>query len=85
VREDSGGQVYFATPVGIQVCLPNGRVAEILNAPEPEAVGTISSLAFAPGNPALLYVVENGKLYRRPVKVTPAVVWAPNKPPKPTL
>ncbi len=85
VREDSGGQVYFATPVGIQVCLPNGRVAEILNAPEPEAFGTISSIAFAAGSPASLYVVENGELYRRPVKVTPAVVWAPNKPPKPTL
>ena len=85
VREDSEGQVYFATPLGIQVCMPNGRVEEILNAPEPEALGTISSLAFAVGNPAWLYVVEGGKLYRRPVKVMPAVVWAPNKPPKPTL
>jgi len=45
VREDSEGQVYFATPLGIQVCMPNGRVEEILNAPEPEALGTISSLA----------------------------------------
>ncbi|MDE3149163.1 MAG: SMP-30/gluconolactonase/LRE family protein [Acidobacteriota bacterium] len=85
VREDSEGQIYFATPLGIQVCMPNGRVEEILNAPEPEALGTISGLAFAVGNPAWLYVVEGGKLYRRPVKVMPAVVWAPNKPPKPTL
>jgi len=43
------------------------------------------SLALAVGDPAWLYVVEGGKLYRRPVKVMPAVVWAPNKPPKPTL
>ena len=85
VREDSEGQIYFATPLGIQVCMPNGRVEEILNAPEPEALGTISSLALAVGDPAWLYVVEGGKLYRRPVKVMPAVVWAPNKPPKPTL
>jgi len=85
VREDSEGQVYFATPLGIQVCMPNGRVEEILSAPEPEALGTISSLALAVGDPAWLYVVEGGKLYRRPVKVMPAVVWAPNKPPKPTL
>jgi gluconolactonase len=83
VREDSTGQVYFATPQGIQVCMPNGRVEEILNAPKPG--GAIASLTFAAGNPAWLYVVEEGKIYRRPVKVTPALVWAPNKPPRPTL
>lgn len=83
VREDSIGQVYFATPQGIQVCLPNGRVEMILNAPQPS--GAITGLAFAAGNPAWLYVVEDGRIYRRPVKVMPAVVWAPNKPPKPTL
>ncbi len=83
VREDSTGQVYFATPTGIQVCLPNGRVEMILNAPKP--AGAIESLTFAAGNPASLYVVEDGKIYRRPVKVTPALVWAPNKPPRPTL
>lgn len=83
VREDSTGQVYFATPLGIQVCMPNGRVEEILNAPKPG--GWVTSIEFAAGNPAWLYVVEEGKLYRRPVKVTPALVWAPNKPPKPTL
>ncbi len=31
--EDSSGQVYFATPVGIQMCEANGRSAAILNAP----------------------------------------------------
>jgi gluconolactonase len=83
VREDSTGQVYFATPIGIQVCMPNGRVEMILNPPHP--AGAIASLSFAAGNPALLYVVEDGKIYRRPVKVMPALVWAPNKPPRPTL
>ncbi|MGH9590125.1 MAG: alpha/beta hydrolase-fold protein [Terracidiphilus sp.] len=83
VREDSTGQVYFATPLGIQVSMPNGRVEEILNAPKP--VGAISSLAFAPGKLAWLYVVQEGKLYRRPVKVTPALIWSPSKPPRPTL
>ncbi|HEX8712594.1 MAG TPA: alpha/beta hydrolase-fold protein [Terracidiphilus sp.] len=83
VREDSTGQVYFATPLGIQVCMPNGRVEEILNAPKPG--GAIRALTFAAGNPAWLYVVEHGRIYRRQVKVTPALVWAPNKPPKPTL
>jgi len=83
VREDFTGQVYFATPRGIRVCLPNGRVEMILNAPKPG--GAIDNLAFATGNPAWLYVVEDGRLYRRPMKVKPALVWAPNKPPRPTL
>ena len=30
---DATGQVYFATPAGIQICEPNGRVAAILNVP----------------------------------------------------
>jgi gluconolactonase len=83
VREDSTGQVYFATPLGIQVCMPNGRVEMILNPPHP--AGEVASLSFAAGNPAWLYVVEGGKIYRRPMKVKPALVWAPNKPPRPTL
>ncbi|HUB00232.1 MAG TPA: alpha/beta hydrolase-fold protein [Terracidiphilus sp.] len=82
LREDSTGQVYFATPLGIQVSMPNGRVEEILNSPHP---GPIAALTFAAGNPSFLYVVEDGKIYRRPVKVTPAEIWAPNKPSKPTL
>lgn len=43
VAEDSIGQVYFATALGIQVCEANGRVAQILNSPEH---GSIANLAF---------------------------------------
>jgi gluconolactonase len=82
VIEDSAGQVYFATPVGIQFCEANGRVAGILNPPEP---GAISDLAFAGKNLDWLYVAEGGKLFRRSVKVTGAAVGAPAKPPKPPL
>jgi gluconolactonase len=82
VREDTSGQIYFATPLGIQVCMPNGRVEEILNAPQP---GALSSLSFATGNPEWLYVVEFDRIYRRPVKVTGAHAWTVLKPPKPTL
>ena len=32
---DSIGQVYFASALGIQMCEANGRVAAILNSPEP--------------------------------------------------
>lgn len=90
VQQDAGGASYFATPEGIQVCEPSGRVIEILNAPEPgPQADELSSIAFAgagaePGS-TWLYAVEAGKLYRRPVKVTYAGVWAPQKPPKPLL
>lgn len=86
VATDAGGTAYFATPAGIQVCEPSSRVIEILSAPQPEAVGgQITALAFAGANPAWLYAVQDKKLYRRPVKVAYAPVWAPVKPPKPLL
>jgi gluconolactonase len=82
VAEDSIGQIYFATPLGIQVCEANGRVAQILNPPEH---GTITSLAFGGKDLNYLYVTEEGKLFRRPVKVTGTPAWSPVKPPKPPL
>jgi gluconolactonase len=82
VAEDSIGQVYFATPLGIQVCEANGRVAMILNAPE---IGAVSNLVFAGKDLNWLYVAEGGHLFRRPVKVTGAASWAPIKLPKPPL
>ncbi|MGA9800070.1 MAG: alpha/beta hydrolase-fold protein [Terriglobales bacterium] len=78
VVEDSAGQVYFATPIGVQYCEANGRVAGILNPPEH---GAITDLVFAGRNSDWLYVAENGKLFRRPVKVTGTWVDAPVKPP----
>jgi sugar lactone lactonase YvrE len=80
--EDSNGQVYFATPLGIQVCEANGRVSQILNPPEP---GGITNLTFAGSDMNWLYITEDGKLFRRPVKVTGAKTWEPSKPPTPPL
>jgi sugar lactone lactonase YvrE len=82
VTEDSIGQVYFATAVGIQVCEANGRVAQILNPPER---GRITSIAFGGRDLNWLYAAEGGKLFRRPVKVKGVAAWAPEKPPKPPL
>jgi gluconolactonase len=82
--EDVNGMVYFATQLGIQISMQNGRVAEILNPPVPGA--PITGITFAgAGDASWLYVAENGKLYRRPVKVTGANAWTVVKPPKPTL
>jgi sugar lactone lactonase YvrE len=82
VTEDSIGQVYFATPLGIQVCEANGRVAQILNPPEH---GSISSIAFAGKDLNWLYVAEGGRLFRRPVKVKGVAAGTRIKLPKPPL
>ena len=86
VATDASGAAYFATPGRIQISEPSGRVIEILNAPEPgPEADNLSGIAFAGTGPTWLYVVEGMKLYRRPVKVPYAPVWAPVKPPKPLL
>jgi sugar lactone lactonase YvrE len=79
VVEDSIGQVYFATPLGIQICEANGRLAQILNPPEP---GPITALTLGADT---IYVAINNKLYRRPVKVQGTTSWSPVKPPRPPL
>jgi gluconolactonase len=84
VVEDVNGQVYFATPLGIQVSMQNGRVVEILNMPMPGE--QITGLTFAAsGDSSWLYLAEHARLFRRPVKVTGANAWTILKPPKPTL
>ena len=82
VTEDSIGQVYFATPLGVQVCEANGRVAAILN---PPGQGTISSLAFGGKNLSWLYVAQGGKLFRRLAKTNGVAVDVPVRLPKPPL
>ena len=82
VAEDSLGQVYFATPEGIQVCEANGRVAMILNAPEH---GSVQAIAFGGKELDWLYAAEGGKIFRRPVKVKGTAGWEIVKLPKPPL
>jgi gluconolactonase len=83
--EDTTGMVYFATPLGIQVSMQNGRMAEILNPPVPGG-GPLTAITFAGiGDQSWLYAAQDGKLFRRPVKVTGANAWKIVKPPKPTL
>jgi gluconolactonase len=79
---DSIGQVYFASALGIQMCEANGRVAAILNSPEP---GPVAALAFAGKDMNWLYVAEGGKLFRRAVKGNGVAAWAPAKLPRPPL
>jgi gluconolactonase len=82
VAEDSTGLVYFATPVGIQVCEANGRMAEVLNPPE---IGAVSSFAFAGKRLEWMVATQGGKVFRRPVKVTGVTAGTLVKLPKPPL
>jgi sugar lactone lactonase YvrE len=82
VVEDSNGQVYFATPNGVQMCEANGRMAAVFNPPEH---GGVSSVVFAGKKMDWMYVAGGGKLFRRPVKVTGVTASTLIKLPKPPL
>jgi sugar lactone lactonase YvrE len=82
VTEDSIGQVYFSTPLGIQVCEANGRVAAILN---PPGRGRMSNLTFGGKGLSWLYVVQGGKLFRRSTKTHGVAADAAARLPKPPL
>jgi len=82
VTVDSVGQIYFADAVGIQICEPNGRCAQILGKPE---VGKLTSVVFGGKDLNWLYVTEGGKVFRRAVKHTGVTAWGPVKPPRPAL
>jgi sugar lactone lactonase YvrE len=82
VVEDSIGQVYFATPMGVQMCEANGRMAAVFNPPEH---GGVASVVFAGKKMDWMYVAEGGKLFRRPVKVTGVAAGTLVKLPKPPL
>jgi sugar lactone lactonase YvrE len=82
VAEDSIGQVYFATPMGVQMCEANGRMAAVFNSPEH---GGVSSVVFAGKKMDWMYVAEGGKLFRRPVKVSGVGPGTLVKLPKPPL
>ena len=85
VVEDADGAVYFATQLGIQIFMQNGRVMQILSPPAPDR-GPLNAITFAgTGGARWIYVAQGFKLYRRPVKVTGANAWTLVKPPKPTL
>jgi sugar lactone lactonase YvrE len=82
VAEDSIGQVYFATPFGVQMCEANGRMAAVFNSPEH---GGVSSVVFAGKKMDWVYVAEGGRLFRRPVKVAGISAGTLVKLPKPPL
>ncbi len=82
VMEDSEGQVYFSTAVGIQLCEANGRSAAILSKPE---MGDVTGIAFGGKDMNWIYATEGGKLFRRASLRKGVGSWAVLKPVKPPL
>ena len=67
---DTLGNLYIATPMGIQICDQNGRVRGILSLPG--AKKEVEAIAFIGNN---LYAKSNGKLYKRRVNNTGHNSW----------
>ena len=76
MADDSQGNLYVATRMGVQVCDRNGRVEGILTMP----AGAVTSLCF--GGPKFdhLYVVCGGRIYQRPLQVPGVPGFAPPVP-----
>ena len=59
--EDVNGIVYFATPLGIQISMQNGRVMQISICPGRAAAPSLFPVLAT----SRLYVAQESKLYRR--------------------
>lgn len=62
---DSEGWLYVTSNIGIQVFDTQGRLAAILDKPQP---GSLSNLVFAGPNRDLLYATAGDKVFRRPMR-----------------
>lgn len=79
---DREGYLYVATRIGLQVCDQPGRVAAIINKPQPSA---LSNVAFGGPDLDTLYVTAGDKVFRRVVRRQGVFPWQPVKPPPPRL
>ncbi len=69
---DNEGNLYAATNAGIQVCDQNGRVRAILQFPN----GLITGLCFGGTDFNTLFVICDGHIYKRKLKVKGVPSWA---------
>ncbi len=70
---DTSGNLWVASETGVQVCDQNGRVRAILTLP----AGRISSVAFGGKDHDLLYVISDGRIFRRRMNVRGTEPWMP--------
>lgn len=76
LADDSQGNLYVATRMGVQICDRNGRVEGILTLP----AGAVSSLSFGGPNFDHLFIICGGRLYQRPLHVPGVPGFAPPQP-----
>ncbi len=79
---DREGYLYVATRSGLQVCDQPGRVAAIINKPQPSA---LSNVVFGGPHLDTLYATAGDKVFRRVVRRRGVFPWQPVKPPPPRL
>ncbi|MBV9849359.1 MAG: SMP-30/gluconolactonase/LRE family protein [Armatimonadetes bacterium] len=72
MAEDTQGDLYVATRMGVQVCDRNGRVEGILTLPP----GQVTSLCFGGEHFGTLYIVCGGTIYRRTMLIPGVPGWA---------
>jgi len=65
LAEDTNGDLYVATRMGVQICDRNGRVEGIMTLPD----GTVSSLCFGGAKFDTLYIVCADKIYKRKLQI----------------
>ena len=71
---DTHGNLYAATPMGIQICDRNGRVRAILPLPAPS--GPVRSLCFGGEHLEFLYATDGTQVFKRRLKLPGFAPWA---------
>ena len=71
---DTHGNLYAATPMGIQICDQNGRVRAILPLPAPS--GPVRSLCFGGEHFEFLYATDGTQVFTRQLKLPGFAPWA---------
>ncbi|MBC8166341.1 MAG: SMP-30/gluconolactonase/LRE family protein [Bryobacteraceae bacterium] len=79
---DTEGYLYVATSMGIQICDQPGRVVGIIRKP---GISSPSNVAFGGPDRKTFYVTAGDKVFKRKLRRTGVLTWAPVKPPKPRL
>jgi sugar lactone lactonase YvrE len=72
MAEDTQGDLFVATRMGVQICDRNGRVEGILTLPQ----GAVTSLCFGGQDFHTLYIICGGRIYQRSMKCTGVPNWA---------
>jgi sugar lactone lactonase YvrE len=75
---DTGGFLYVATRLGVQVFDPGGRMRAMIGAPGADGV---SDVFFGGPDMKWLYATDGNRIYRRPSKRRGATAWTRAKRP----